>query len=206
MPHSTAADAQSKLLTLEEWSRLDEDVEGELVGGVLEEEEMPSVLHEVVVAWLIEVLRRWTRRHGGLVAGSETKLAIAPRRGRKPDVSLYTKGGKPALSDTLVRVAPRLVVEVTSPRPRDARRDRVDKLRDYARARIRHYLILDPQLRSFEVFELQANGRYGVARTASSGSVRIPGCRGLAFDLDDLWNEIERSEREESRAERKSRS
>ena len=205
MPRSTAEIAQSKLMTLEEWSRMDEDVEGELVAGVLEEEEMPSVLHEIVVAWLIEVLRRWTRRYGGLVAASETKIAIGPRRGRKPDVSLYVKGRKPALSDTLVRVVPHLVVEVTSPRPRDARRDRVDKPRDYARARIPYYLILDPQLRSLEVFQLREDGRYSVALTASSGRVRVPGCRGLAFDLDDLWKEIDQSEREESRAGRKQR-
>lgn len=39
-------------MTLQEWGELDEDVEGELVDGALEEEEMATVLHELVVRWL----------------------------------------------------------------------------------------------------------------------------------------------------------
>src|SRR5512147_191987 len=43
----TALDVvRSKRLPLEEWADLDEDVEGELVDGALEEEEVPSFLHE----------------------------------------------------------------------------------------------------------------------------------------------------------------
>jgi Uma2 family endonuclease len=178
-------------MTLEEWAELDDEVEGELVDGVLEEEEMPSFLHEVIVGWLIETLRGWARRRGGRVAASEAKIAVGARRGRKPDVSMYLRGRMPAAADRLITVAPHLVVEVTSPRPRDTRRDRVDKLRDYARAGVRDYWILDPQLRSLEVFELGRGGRYAVALTAAAGRSRIPGCPGLVIDLDALWREVD---------------
>ena len=60
-------------MSLEEWAALDDDVEGELVDGVLEEEEMPTVLHELVVAWVFATLRTWARRRRGFVFGSETK-------------------------------------------------------------------------------------------------------------------------------------
>jgi Uma2 family endonuclease len=192
-------------MTLEQWSNLDEDVEGELVDGFLEEEEMPSLLHELVVSWLIRALYDWAQRRGGWVASSETKIAVGPRRGRKPDVSVYLKGGKPSLHETLVRVAPHLVIEVTSPRPRDVRRDRIDKLADYAHARIPYYWILDPQLRSLEIFELAPNGRYSVARAAGGGRVRVPGCPGLTLDLDALWTELDRAERNDAGIESKRR-
>ena len=39
-------------MTLEEWAAMPEDDEGELVDGVLVEEEMPDLTHETVVAWL----------------------------------------------------------------------------------------------------------------------------------------------------------
>ena len=201
MPRSAVEAKPLKPMTLAEWALLDEDVEGELVDGVLEEEEVPSFLHEIIVAWLIEALRGWARPRGNHVASSETKIAVGPRRGRKPDVSVYMRAQMPALDDALVRVAPYLVVEVTSPRPRDARRDRVDKLGDYARAGIRYYWIVDPQLRSLEIFELQPNGRYAVALTVSAGRVRVPGCPGLQLNLDGLWAEIE----EAARARRKGR-
>ena len=168
-------------MTLEEWAALDEDVEGELVDGMLEQEEMPTFLHELVVTWIAAALRNWVRRRHGFVVGSEAKLAVGPRRGRKPDLSLFLPGALPALPDVLIRVTPHLVVEVASPRPRDVHRDRVEKLTDYARAGIRLYAIVDPQLRSLEVYELGRDGRYAVARAAGLGRVRVPGCPGLAM-------------------------
>src|SRR5204862_5999929 len=70
MRRATAAAGPACAMTLEEWAALDEEVEGELVDGVLEEEEMPSFLHEIVVAWLIRTLHTWARRRRGLVASS----------------------------------------------------------------------------------------------------------------------------------------
>jgi Uma2 family endonuclease len=200
MRHAASTADGAKPMTLGEWAALDEDIEGELVDGVLEEEEIPSFLHEIVVAWLIRTLSGWASRRRALVAASEAKIAVGARRGRKPDLSLYLAGATPSLSDALVRVPPHLVVEVASPRPRDVRRDRVEKPADYARARVRYYWIVDPQLRSLEVFELARDGRYAVALTASRGRVRAPGCPGLVVDLDSLWKEIDEAEQARTRA------
>jgi Uma2 family endonuclease len=190
-------------MTVEEWGDLDDDIEGELVDGVLEEEEVATFLHEIAVMWLAHVLRSWVRRRHGYVAGSEAKIAVGARRGRKSDLSVYLRGKAPALADTLVRTPPHVVVEVVSPRPRDARRDRVEKLRDYARVGIRYYWILDPQLRTLEILELESGGRYRVAVAHSRGRLRIPGCPGLVLDLDDLWAEVDEAERQHKRRPRK---
>jgi Uma2 family endonuclease len=190
-------------MTLDEWARLDEDVEGELVDGALEEEEVPSFLHEIVVTWLIARLEAWARRRRGQVGGSETKIAVGARRGRKADVSVFLPGRMPALDDALVRIAPYLVVEVTSARPRDVRRDRVDKLRDYARIGVPFYWIVDPQLRSLEIFERGKDGRYSVALSAAGGRVRVPGCSGLSLDLGALWARVHDAERTRERRRRR---
>jgi Uma2 family endonuclease len=95
----------------------------------------------------------------------------------------------PALGDSLVRVAPHLVVEVLSPRPRDVRRDRIDKMADYARARASYYWVVDPMLRTIEVFELDRRRRYTMVLAASCGRMRVPGLRGFTLDLDALWVE-----------------
>ncbi len=189
MKRSTAV--SSPRMTLEEWANLDEDEEGELVDGVLEEEEVATFLHELAVAWLISVLRVWARARRGFVTGSETKVAIRSGRGRKPDVAVFL-AQRPGLLDSLVRVAPHVLVEVVSQRPRDARRDRVDKAHDYAAARAKFYWILDPQVRTLEILELGARGRYEQALLAKEGRLRkIPSCPGLVLDLDALWAEID---------------
>lgn len=203
MPRSATALRKLKPMTVEEWGDLDEDIEGELVDGVLEEEEMATFLHELVVMWLARILGAWARRRRAYVAGSEAKIAVGSRRGRKPDLSMYLRGKAPALADSLVRIPPHLVVEVISPRPRDARRDRVEKISDYARAGIRYYWILDPQLRTLEILERAASGQYRVAVARSRGKLRIPGCPGLVLNLDDLWAEVDEAERQQTQRMKK---
>src|SRR5262245_12909290 len=52
MRRGAATIERAKPMTLDEWAELDEDVEGELVDGVLEGEEVANFLHEIVVSWL----------------------------------------------------------------------------------------------------------------------------------------------------------
>jgi Uma2 family endonuclease len=175
-------------LTIEAWADLDEDVSGELVDGRLEEEELPTALHEAIAAWLLWALQTWVMPRQGRAFGAELKLAVARGRGRKADVCVYLAGrALPGRNRGATARPPSIVVEVLSPAPRDVRRDVVDKKREYAAFGVQAYWLVDPRARTFEVLELAADGRYVVALSASEGTQRIPGCDGLALDLDALW-------------------
>jgi len=179
-------------LSLDEWFALPEDEPGELVNGHLEEEEVPDYLHELLVALLARLLGNWIFPQGGLVAGSDAKFAVASRRGRKPDLTVYLPGRRRPPARGLIRVPPDIAIEIVSPTPRDGRRDRVEKLADYATFGVAWYWLLDPQLRSLEVLELDAQGRYLHVLGASAGTLeKLPGCEGLTLDLDALWAVID---------------
>ncbi|MFN7973747.1 MAG: Uma2 family endonuclease [Acidobacteriota bacterium] len=179
-------------MSVDEWAALDEDEPGELVDGELQEEEMAGVAHEVIVGFLIEMFRRWIVSRGGVVGGSEIKFVVAPRTGRKPDVAVFFPGQLPP-PDGPVRTPPDIMVEVVTPTARDSRRDRVSKPDDYARFGVRFYWIVDPGLRSVEIFELLADGRYARAVAVTEGLIAaVPGCEGLSVDVDALWAEIDR--------------
>jgi Uma2 family endonuclease len=180
-------------MSLAEWAALAEDEPGELLDDRLVEEEVPDYVHEVIVAWLIRILGSWLAPQGGFIGGSEARFAVSARRGRKPDVSVYLPGGNVPPRRGLVRVPPDIVVEVVSATPRDGRRDRVEKMDEYAAFGVRFYWIADPEFRSLEIFELGADGRYARALAATEGVVAVvPGCGGLSIDLDSLWREIDR--------------
>ena len=181
-------------LTLEQWAALPEDDDGELVDGYLVEEEVPDYLHELVVAWLIHRLASWLegRGSGGFVAGSGVKFGVRPRRGRKPDVTVYLPGTRVPPARGLVVTPPDIAIEVVSRSPRDERRDRVEKVDDYAAFGVRYYWLVDPAIRTLEILELGPDGRYVRALAASSGSVDIPGCDELVLSVDQLWSEIDR--------------
>jgi Uma2 family endonuclease len=190
-PGIAAAEIVARPMTLEAWADLDEDEPGELVDGALVEEEVARNLHETAVAWAFGTLRAWAKPRGGRVFGSEHKLGIGPADGRKPDVSMYPPGTRLEANAALSRTPPMVVVEVLSPTPRDVHRDRVEKLREYARFGIRFYWLLDPRTRLLEILELGADGRYAIALAASAGTAAAPGCDDLVLDLDDLWAEVD---------------
>ena len=186
-------------MTVEEWAAMDEDEPGELVDGRLEEEEVPDLIHELVVAWLIQVFGSWLGETG-FVFGSDGKYAVRSNRGRKPDVAVYLHPEtKRPPARGIVRVPPDIVVEVVSSSPRDERRDRIEKMDEYAAFGVTWYWIVDPTLQSLEIFEL-IDGRYARAARATEGRLEVvPGCSGLQLDLDKIWVRISRLDAPEDR-------
>jgi Uma2 family endonuclease len=195
----TSADTDSPALprrmSFEEWVALPEDEPGELVDGFLVEEEVPGYLHEIVIAWLARILGNWGTARGALVAGSGAKFRVTPRRGRMPDLTVYLQGDQKPPKRGLITAPPSIVVEVVSPGARDQRRDRVEKLAEYAEFGVRWYWIVDPELRTFEIFERIPEGRYLHAIGVTEGIVDpVPGCDGLHIAVSELWEQIDRLE------------
>ncbi|MFT3766508.1 MAG: Uma2 family endonuclease [Minicystis sp.] len=196
MQHARTERPGEPEMTLSQWADMDEDERGELVDGHLVEEEEVGALHDAIVAWLVGLFSRWLGPRGVILV-SDTRFGVSSRRGRKPDASVYFPGRKPP-AHGLVTTPPDIMIEVVSPRPKDARRDRVEKMNEYAAFGVRFYWIVDPALRSFELFELDAGGRYVKIVGALEGTIEsIPGCEGLSIDLDVLWSLADELESED---------
>ena len=89
--------------------------------------------------------------------------------------------------------SPDVLIEVVTPSPRDERRDRVEKMAEYAQFGVKYYWIVDPALGSFEIFELTIEGLYQKVVGSTSGVIDpVPGCAGLKIDVDALWAELAR--------------
>jgi Uma2 family endonuclease len=183
--------AYGRPMSVEEWESLREDEPGELVNGLLQEEEVADSPHEVIVSALLFLLLTWARPRGGRVLASETKYALSPRRGRKPDISVFLTGDRKLPRRGAMRHPPDLMIEVVSPDPRDRRRDRIEKLREYAAFGVGWYWLVDPEARSIEILKLGGDGLYVHVLDASEGTIEVPGCEGLTLDLDALWGELD---------------
>jgi Uma2 family endonuclease len=183
---------RGRALSPQEWNDLPEDIEGELVEGHLTEEEMPDAVHELAIGWLMWLLRQWLSGEG-FVFGSELKILTAADTGRKPDLTVFLPGRPAPPRRGPITDAPDIVIEVITPSPRDERRDRVEKMAEYARFGVKYYWLIDPALGTFEVFELTAQGLYQKVVGITSGLIDpVPGCVGLKIDVSALWTELAR--------------
>lgn len=181
-----------RAMSLEEWASLPEDEPGELVDGQLVEEEVSDFGHESAAAWLLIFVGPWVLANGGLAFGSDAKFALRPGLGRKADMSVFLPGSAVPPRHGPGRAPPDIVVEVISSDARDVRRDRIDKAAEYAAFGVRFYWLVDPDDRTFEIFELDARSRYVRVVAASNGTIDVPGCEGLKLDLDALWAYVAR--------------
>ena len=178
-------------MTLAAWADMPEDEPGELVDGRLVEEEVANTPHEVVVSWLGRRVGNWAERTNGLVLGSEAKFAVSPHQGRKADLSVYFTRARKLPRRGPIAAPPDVMIEVVSPTPRDGRRDRVEKLHEYAAFGVRWYWLVDPRLRTLEILRLGDDGHYALVESAAEGTVDVPGCEGLRIDIDALWREVD---------------
>jgi Uma2 family endonuclease len=191
------SDPTPEPMTLDQWAALPEDEPGELVNGHIEEEELPSFVHELLVILLGERFRGWIGP-GGLVAGSDAKLGLSGARGRKADLAVWFPGSpRPRMQDSMSRVPPDVAVEVVTATPRDARRDRVTKFDEYAAFGVRFYWIVDPEVRILEVYALRDGAYVRVLGATGGASLAVPGIDGAQLDLDAVWAEVDALLRED---------
>lgn len=176
----------SATFTWKDFVALDEDDPRELIDGVLLEVDVPTRLHEHIVAMLTYFMVGWSRRHGGQVLVSGYRIRVSARRGVMPDLQYFGPARARHLPESgLAKGRPDLAVEVISPRSR--RHDRVTKRAWYASIGVPEYWIVDPEARTLDRLVL-AGAEFRLATTArESATFAPPSFTGLAIPLAELW-------------------
>ena len=150
----------------------------ELAGGCLEVLPVPTELHQLILFYLAKLLDAFTeRRAPGMVLPSGMKVRLKKGLVRDPDV-IYMKAEHAHRRHNEHWEGADLVMEVVSPDPKDRKRDWETKPKEYARARIPEYWIVDPQDKVIRVLTLkgkayQVHGDFGPGAQATS--VLLPG-------------------------------
>src|SRR5690242_6483597 len=121
----------------------------EYVDGVVRQKPMVNAAHRSLVRRLDALLDRYIESHGG-DGGPEARVRIAPNY-RLPDTA-YWAPGRPSGDDSIPSVA----VEVRS--PGQTMRTLRDKCRAFRRGGVVTCWLIDPERRTAELFEGDANG------------------------------------------------
>jgi Uma2 family endonuclease len=159
----------------------------ELADGKLEILPMPTWLHQLFVDYLCELVKRSVRDAGigGRALQAPLPVRLFPRTVREPDVMYFAPGSEPE-DPRSYPTRLDLAMEVVSEGTESRQRDYDDKRRDYAKAGVPEYWIVDPELKKILVLVLdgqvyRTHGEFGPGQIAS-GQL-IP---GLRLDVDQL--------------------
>jgi Uma2 family endonuclease len=142
----------------------------EFSDGYVEVLPMPTTSHQALVAYLYGLLHAYASKHGlGKVLFAPLRVRLWPDKFREPDLVFMMKAHSRRMGEEFWDRAD-LVMEVVSGDPEDQKRDLVTKRREYARAGIPEYWIVDPEKETVTVLSL-AGKRYAVHGLFAKGSV-----------------------------------
>ena len=150
----------------------------------------PSLLHQIVLANLSDVLRAHVKaRRLGLVLFAPLDVILSDRPGEttvlQPDLIYVDNERFEALHLRGVEGAPTLAVEVLS--PSTAVTDRTRKRELYTRYGVPHLWFVDPEARAIESYVLRA-GAYALAlRASGTQPVDLPPFADLGLVPSALW-------------------
>lgn len=156
--------------------------------GVLEFLEMPTRLHQLIVAFLYRHLYDYVRAHKlGEVHFAPLRIRVSAETIREPDVVFVSKKRLPK-DKTKPPEGADLVIEVVSSGEESRKRDLVEKRKDYAGAGIAEYWIVDPDHSTITVLSLsgakyEQAGKYKPGQQAASRL--LP---GFAIEVTEALN------------------
>lgn len=167
-------------MTADEFLALPESQERyELVDGVAIMAPSPSFEHQDLVLEIACQLRVFLQDHPIGCVVTEVDVRLRDDLVYRPDI-VYVSSSTRARIHGAVTEPPELVVEVVSPGA--AKRDLVEKRRDYERAGVAEYWVIDLQSREMH-FWGHENGRYATMPVAGDG-FRSKAVPGFALRLD----------------------
>jgi Uma2 family endonuclease len=161
----------------EEYLDLDGNHLVEFSQGRIEVLPMPTLSHQLLLLALCELLKAFVKNGRlGVVATAPYRVRIRRGEFREPDILFALKEHTHLLGEKFCKGAD-LVMEVVSSSAKDRRRDLKEKRRDYARAGIPEYWIIDPREETITVLRLDGasysvQGEFARSEIASSHLLR----------------------------------
>ena len=179
-----------KKATYEDLLALPENRVGEILGGVLHAHPRPAPRHARVYSVLGGRLGEGFDWGDGSPGGwwilDEPELHLGEDV-LVPDLAGWRRERLPELPQTAwFELVPDWACEILS--PATARTDRAIKQPIYAREGLRHLWLIDPDLRTLEVYALDDDGHWILLDTLKDDDlVRQPPFDAIEFPLDSLW-------------------
>ena len=168
-------------ITFDEFLKRYEGQNVEWVNGKVVEKPMVSVEHSEITTFLIQIIGIFVmeKKLGSIYADPFLTKLSYKGTGRAPDLQFIHASRRLSPLDNYLDGAPDLAVEVVSPGSR--RRDTVTKFREYEKAGVAEYWIIDPKTKTADFYVREIN---------KWAKVEPEQGRYTSREIEGLWIEI----------------
>jgi Uma2 family endonuclease len=177
----------SKTVTYEEWLRMPEvqDATEEVVNGEIRIMPPAKWKHQRIIELMAGALRNQLGIERYSIATGSFGLIIrkSPLTSRVPDVAVFELATL-VEQDGYIYSAPQLLVEVLS--PSNNRREREEKLGDYATLGVPEVWVISPEARTVEILYLD-NGLLCTSHILASGALTPKLFPQVSVDIAKIW-------------------
>jgi len=177
----------SQTVTYEEWLRMPEvtDATEEVVDGEIRIMPPAKWKHALIVRHICKAFDTQTDAREAVALDTSFGLVIrkAPLTSRIPDVAVFQRSTI-VEQDGYIHSAPQLVVEVLS--PGNTRREREEKLADYASLGVPEVWVISPEARTVEVLQLEG-GCLRSAQVLAQGILKPKHFPAVQIDIAEIW-------------------
>jgi len=171
---------ETDYFTLPDTNRLIELSEGKLIMPP-----HPTETHQRVVLSLVLAFQSFVDAHNlGIIRFAPLPVRLWPDKIREPDI-LYVSHAHADRIGEQAYGPPDLVVEITSASTR--RTDRVEKFVEYARAGIAEYWLVEPEVKTIEVFILEAGAYVLLVKAGPGGKAQSKLLEGFEVEVNKVF-------------------
>ena len=174
---------RGKVLTYEDYLRLEDEKRYELINGRLKEMPAPTTEHQRILKRLMKVILPMEDESKWEVLPSPVDVILSENVVLQPDIVIVFQQGKSEVRGRIFG-PPDLVVEVVS--PSSYARDRYEKFSLYEKYGVKEYWLVYPEYRAIEVWCLK-DGKYAL-HSVAVGSGEVASCvlKGFKVKVEEV--------------------
>jgi Uma2 family endonuclease len=176
----------NKLYTYEDYLKIDDDNQYELIGGELILVPAPKTIHQRVKGRLVWFITNFVRNNNlGEVYDAPTDVVLSETEKPQPDILFISANRLDTITEDNIKGAPDLVIEILS--PSTASLDKVKKSKMYYNHGVKEYWIVDPIAKAVQVFTPGEKNWNLVESYDKDGILTSPLLPGLQINLVDVF-------------------
>jgi Uma2 family endonuclease len=182
-----------KPLTIADWDAMPyhdgnryEIIEGELFVSC-----SPGLTHQIVSDNLVFLIRSFLKTNPIGTVVSTPGLILSNVSGVIPDLAVFSHEQRDAIvKDDRLHGPPALVVEILSPGSGNVRRDRVAKLKLYAKHGVPEYWIIDPRIMTLERYMYQDTSLILTETLRYEDSLSTTTLPGFSCQMSEMFSQF----------------